>query len=656
MLGATCWDISAHERRSMKKPDGKYLQDYLKEKKTEYFERDAVDKNMYDLYHGSYVQELPAHVKADPIQTGYATQFIDRVMGIFTHTAPSFSMEPTGEGDEAVKHTTEVETFLNALFPAMEQEADEATWHMQTQDVLLYGRGISQMPPAGSIFWHNYPLPEDGEESAQYNKRTEEWKKGRRLPLAWRHVPAMGSYPETDNFGLAEICTTEIRSLRRLKNEYPKKTAFFEEAFGVDNARKLSFLKYANREYLGYFVGAENDPDPKVLSIIAHHCGEVPYIYIKGKTSSSNKPEHATKSLLYHMRPLILYLEKLLVQKGTAIRIWCWPQLVIKRKLDSVMGDDGNPIARNFNLEAGTTLELVEGEDVSFLVWTGNPPDIDEQIAIIQRYLDRMGLSSVMYGTTASDASSGYAINTLIQAAQSLFGPIGERLGMGYTRAGQLALKNVELLGQRVYVYKRPTSGWISLDGSQIKGYYNIRGIVRQTLPQDMPAKTMMAMNLTQGDNPLSSMYKVRTEILEDRSPDVTERQILLEEYKRSPEARAWRIQKALKEADMLLEQPQVAAAQMQGPLPPALAQLLGRPDLAGPAGAALGGPLGQAGMPMAPGLGMPTNMGPQAPAPQAVVNAAERTMNPQPRRQGGRPAGTKRQPGGPKMGGGVVP
>lgn len=641
----------------VKKPDAEYLKDYLKEKRSEYAQRDKVDQEMYDLYHGCYPIELPKRVKADPIRTGYATQFIDRVQGIFTHKPPTFSMIPTGEGDEAIRHTTDVEDFLNALFPAMQQEADEATWHNIVQDTFLYGRGISMMPPAGAIYWKDYPQLGDGEDHDEYNKRTDRWKKANRLPLAWRHVPSVESYPDTDDFGLAEICTKEVRTLRQITNQYPKKSTWLKKTFGDDIARKMDFVKYANRDWLGYFVQPHaTGDDPQPMSVIEHYCGQTPYIYIKGKTSSSRQPEHATKSLLYHMRPLILYLEKLLIQKGTAIRIWCWPQIVRKSKLDSTMGEDGNPLKSKLDIEAGETIELMEGEEVSFLVWTGSPPDIDEQIAIIQRYLDRMGLSSVMYGTTASDASSGYAINTLIQAAQSLFGPIGERLSIGYTRCGQLALKNIELLGQKVYVYQKPNGGWISLDGAKIDSYYNVQGIVRQTLPQDMPAKAMMAMNLTQGDNPITSMYKARTEIMEDESPDRTERQILLEKWKRSPEVQSFYIQKAIKQAGMKLDQQQVTPGQIQGPLPPALAGLLGRPDLAGPAGQALGGPLGQAGMPMLPGAGMPANMGPQLPPPQAVVNAAEAQYNPQPRRTGGRPAGAKREPGGAKLGGGVVP
>lgn len=644
-------------RKKAKAPTSEYLTDYLKEKRSEYGARDLVDQRMYDLYHGCYTVKVPPHVSVDIIRTGYATQFIDRVMGVFTHTPPSFTMEPTGIGDDPVRHTTEVETFLNSLFPAMQREAQENTWHSIVQDTLIFGRGISMMPPAAGIYWKDYPIMDEGEDPQGYNKRAETWKRGNRLPLAWRHVPASLSYPDFDDFGLGEIVTTEERTVRQLIRQYPKKENDLKKEYGKDDlGRKLNFVKYADRDVLAYYIEPEKNAKSSLLHSMAHHCGEVPYVYIKGRTSSSRQPEHAVKSLLYHMEPLVLYMEKLLMQKGTAIRIWCWPQLKVTRKLDSPLGEDGNPLVRKFDLEAGTTIELLEGEDVQFLVWTGSPPDIDEQVAIIQRYLDRMGLSSVMYGTTAADASSGYAINTLIQASQALFGPIVENLADGYTRLGVLAVKNVELLGQRVYVYKKPTGGWISLDGGSIQSYYNIRGIVEQTLPQDMPAKTMMAMNLTQGDNPLSSMYKVRTDILGDKSPDLTQRQIDLERWRSDPAVQQFYIQKVLKEAGMKLEAPPVAAGQIQGPLPPALAQLLGRPELAGPAGQPLGGVLGQAGMPMAPGLGMPTNMGPQLPNPQAVVTSAENRLNPQPRRQGGRPAGAKRAPGGAKMGGGVVP
>ncbi len=645
-----------------KAPDGEYIGSFLKEKRKEFSQRDAIDQKMYNLYHGDYKQPMPKKIQAEEIKTGYATQFIDRVQGIFTHDEPTFEMEPINEGDKAINQTSAIEEFLNALFPAMQSEAGQPTWDLITQDVLLYGRGVSQMPPAGSIYWKDYPKQGKEEEPSEYNKRSEGYKKTHRLPFGWRHVPAMGAYPEEDDYGLAEIATVEKRTVRRIMREYGEKA--LKEA-GFDSTRpetELSLVKYADRRWLIYALdGKEASGTPAVCRTIEHKCGMVPYSYIKGRMSSSTKPEHQLKSLLYHMYDLVLYMERLLMQKGSAIRLWCWPTLKVQLKADSPLGEDGNPM-RKFHVESGGTIELFEGEEASFLVWQGIGPDIDEQIATIQRYLDRMGLASVMYGTTAADASSGYAINTLIQAAQSLFGPIRASLSKGYEELGKLALRNLELLGQKVYVYSRPTdedakrkTGWIGLGPDDIKGYYNIKGRVEYRMPQDLAANAMTAMNLTQGDNPLMSMYKARTELLNDRSPDKTEKQILLEKWKRSPEVQQLYIQAMLKELAPQLEAMQQQAQQPpQGPLAPALANLLGQPELAGPMGQPMGGVLGQAGMPMAPGLGIPLNMGPQAPGPQAQVNAAESQYNP--KRTGGRPAGAKRQPSGPRMGQGGVP
>ena len=264
-----------------------------------------------------------------------------------------------------------------------------------------------------------------------------------------------------------------------------------------------------------------------------------------------------------------------------------------------------------------------------------------------------MGLASVMYGTTAADASSGYAINTLIQAAQSLFGPIAQHLAEGYAQLGKLALKNVELLGQRVYVYQKPSGkGWISLHPDDIGSYYNLRGLVQATLPQELPVNAQVAMQLTQGEHPLMDRALARGKLLKDPYPDRTERNIRRQTWADSPEVQQFYIQKALRDADMELEQ-MAPAQNPQGPLAPGLATAMGRPELAGPPSMAPGGLLGQGGIGMAPGVNMPSPPQPQTPPPQAQVNAAEATMNPLP---GGRRAGAARSPGGARKGRGVVP
>lgn len=633
--------------------DNEYLSVYLKEKRKEFSRRDTIDGEMYNLYHGDYTNPLPKEVVADDIHTGYATQFIDRVMGIFTQKAPMFHMEPTGVGDAAVARSTKVETFLNALFPAMQREAQRAIWQAVVQDTLLYGRGLSFMPPAEYIYWKDFPAREEDEEAGAYNERTEEWKRANHLPLAWRHVPALKEYPSEDDYGLAEICTVEERTARTLLSQYSDHEDKIKRICGDNLGRKMSFFKYANREELSYFIGGSRS-EPEKLFALEHKCGLVPYVRIRGKESSSPRPEHQLKSLLYHMKPLIMYLERLLIQKGSAIRIWCWPTPVITRRLDSPTGNEESPL-KTLDLAAGKTIELVEGETAGFLVWTGSPPDIDEQVATTQRFLDRMGLASVMYGTTAADASSGYAINTLIQAAQSLFGPIAEHLSDGYAQLGTLALKYIELLGQTIYVYKAPgKKGWLSLAPDDIRGYYHLEGRVKATLPQELPVNAQVALQLTAGDDPLMDRMWAATELLGVEDYDQHKLQMRIEKLEKSPQAEAWQVQKALEEAGMVLEQ--VQGPPPQGPIAPAMAQLLGQPGLAGPSMAPPGGVMGQATLPMAPGVGMPAMQTPQIPGPQAQVNAAEAQMTPVPPLPGGRRAGAARRPGGARKGQGRVP
>ncbi len=148
-----------------------------------------------------------------------------------------------------------------------------------------------------------------------------------------------------------------------------------------------------------------------------------------------------------------------------------------------------------------------------------------------------------------------------------------------------------------------------------------------------------------------------RTELLDDESPDKTEAAIRLQDWKDSDQVKQFYTQKAIEMANMQIQQEQAAGAVPQGPLAPALAQELGRPELAGPSMPAPGGVLGQAAVPMAPGVGMPANNQPQPPGPQAMATAAETQHKPVAGGStGGRRPGAARKPGGARLGGGTVP
>jgi len=67
---------------------------------------------------------------------------------------------------------------------------------------------------------------------------------------------------------------------------------------------------------------------------------------------------------------------------------------------------------RTVNLDKSLNITKIEdGEEVSFPVWPGNPPDVDNQLEFFRSRIQQSGFSESMYGSASGLAGSGYAIS-----------------------------------------------------------------------------------------------------------------------------------------------------------------------------------------------------------------------------------------------------
>jgi hypothetical protein len=493
-----------------------------------------------------------------------------------------------------------------------------------------------------------------GESDHDYNRRIEAWKRGKPIPISWQWVDPLNVFPTWDETGLAHILEVDQRDLATLSPERwnivdnPPELYELARADGSDASSGLvTFQQLWTRDTLTYAVNGE------VVHHQKHRYGRPPYVYAFGISPSTTDRSLRGLSVLYPLRHLLPYLDRLLSQKATAVRIWCWPTPVMRiRSNQALLSQLTNGqvnvesgIPRTVEITPGQTVTLYEDEEITFLTWQGNGPDADEMVQLVMGMVQKAGLSDVMYGQASSD-DSGYLVNQLIAAARMKLKPIIAHAETAAEHVVQVLWDIVEgQIKQPLYAYTREGAGggWIALDPKDLNGYRQVRVQVNPLLPTDTYARSSQAINEVRAG--LRSRQSAM-EMIGIEQPDEMERQILWDQFKQAQPIQQIIIQEIAKRYGMRMQAQQAPEMQMTPDhlaqampnLPPGLqqlllAQMMGQPQTPGSGPAVMAAP----GVQAAPG----------PPTPSAGAGIPPPVAGPQRRPQGvatGRAPGAKRQ------------
>lgn len=599
------------------KPTQEYILQLLTSLQIEYAKRVSDDKELDLLYFQENKVEVPANIETERVKPATAFETVARIKGVFTQTYPTIQVIEPGLGEASRAKSAKVENFLNALFPILEDERNEDVWEDVLEDVIRMGRGCCRLLWLNKR-WEAMPKREgqqddeflslEGEQQdREYIKRADEYKRGK-LPFRWQHIPVTGFYPiaSEEDGELAEVVYITKRRLSGLKRTYKN----IPGAPSYDPFLMVEFIEYWNSQWCGYFMGGLSD-GVSLLRVWKHRYGRPPFAYIKGQTTTSTEVTKQTLSVLEPMKDLIGYEERLITQRASLVRLWCWATAVIEHP---TLGGQMTEPPPKVEIKPSETVNVWEGTRIYFLAPNTSPAEVDQQVRWVAQRLQRLGLD-----VETSTELSGYAYATMLATARARLNPIANHLRRGFIKVAQLALDIVDLIGDTVYVYGKEgeASKWLSLSPSDIKGYRNLDVRVMAQLPTDKVAMAMLAKKLTEGEQPLIDRNMARERYLEITDPQKVEDEIRIQQLLDSPPIQQFMVAEALKRAGMKLE-PEQGAQIAPGMLPPALEQALG----------------------IAPGM-------PLTPAPVGATAGIEGM----PGGPGGRAAGQSRQPSGvPEM------
>jgi hypothetical protein len=579
--------------------------------------------------------EVPVGMEKDVVMIPTPYSGVERMVGTLTCDPPTIRVPPASASEASQKASSRLEKATAAILEQLQRQSDEDVVERFVESLIADGHGCMRLLYAPQM-WSGFPTRDkDGDEvegEDDYNKRTDMWKRGKPLPISWTWCDPLTVYPMWSERGLEYVLETDQREIATLDPDRFNLTNKAPELWQLIRTQSsngpVEFSQLWTRETLTYAV------DGKIVHHAKHDYRSVPYVYAMGTTISSRDPDYMGLSMLWPQRYLVPYLNRLLTQKASAVRLWSWPTPVIRTKGLSPNGDDGQP--RTISIKPGEPIVLNPDESIEFLTWSGPGPDSDEMLSLLMNLTEKAGISDSMYGINPG-GDSGYAINQLISAARMKFKPIIAHAQRSMERLIASLWDIIEYqIGQTLYVYERgKDGGWLDIGPDDLQGYRMVDVELNPLLPTDEYATSSRAINEMSAG--LRSIYSAM-ELLRIEQPDEEMNRIRVEKWMDSPEIGKLLTAEAVKAygLEQRLKQ-QVGMAELMAllpKLPPALGQAIQMMMMQAAGGGQGGGP---------PQGGMPPGMMGGGPPPGSMPPGAQ---------QGGPPVmaapGIQAAPGAP--------
>jgi hypothetical protein len=610
--------------------------------------RNGEYKELEALYNNEHDVGVAKGLAYETVRLGYAYDYVNRLAGIFTSQRPYIEVTEYSESEAALRHTSDLEEWLNLLLAEVEMQALELVWPGVVKDVLLYGMGASKLAYLPQM-WTGQPTRESSEfgkwrprngggefknyEEADYIRFVRDWRLSSAVPIGWTKCNPQGVYSMKDDLGIAEVVEIQERESRSILNMY--KAAKLQKAISNHHIQKVKWFEYQNRNWIAYGIaglgeGSEtwDKADIELLEVRGHSLGRPSYNIIEGE------------SIIKPSKELIVYQDRLASQHGTAIRYMSWPYIFKKlgpQSLEPELDETGQrPVPEK--IEPAVMNILREGEEVKPLVWTANMGDVTTQRAIVAAALESTAVSPTLRGQSGG-AETGYQQNLMQHAAKARFAELRKQFEKGYADIGLLVELIVEReAGSPVYIYADVERGsekpkkYYGQGPDDIKGYHQRKARLSVELPIDKAMLANVAIQLRgpKGDRlfpeqwvaqeimaiqnwPKMKALRLKEELEEQMEPTLV--QVTLDKFMRM--VQDFETQDALNPQESQRVEQVIAA----------LGQMGGVPGGAAP-----------------PGQGIQSGGGAPAPRPSTNVNR-------RPRQSVGRPAGQTGRPGGPRRG-----
>ncbi len=427
----------------------------------------ALDTTRTDFYLGQHQIEVPdlkiLGVTPEAVTANTGMEVIRRLKGLFGYG--QYQVNPSGNGAEPRREAEKFATFLNSIFPCLEDITQEDTWDLIKEDILRLGRAWSLTLPLFKRYTkeYGYPQRDDFKNDRTYNKNRAEWVEVQKPPISHRHIAASDVMALlTGDVGVERGVVVNLSSGARLKRLWPD--ASVVKAMGQEEeAKKYRIVTYVDATYCTYAYlgekGAHLGPvswgvkGGELLDSWPHKMGVCPLVLHVGQLTSDPRLEYRFRCVIDDILGIGVALDRLWTRQLTQVKIDGLNFMYIEAKAGS--GVDQREV---INLDTSGPLALREGEKPGRFPTSPVSPEGESLYAKMIQQKERLALTDVMRGLGGKD-QSGISYKLMRDAAQSEWTPVGGHMADGRRRQAQMVGRAVMALDEAVYVRNSTKDG-----------------------------------------------------------------------------------------------------------------------------------------------------------------------------------------------------
>lgn len=435
---------------------------------------------------------------ADEAQRVHATLSLNR---------PKLQVIPARESDTAEEEATLREKWTEAaLWEAGGRAPGHNTYSALVDATANDGGGWCKLVFSKDLWdarWAIKP-PKESEDTAayqDYDRKTEDAKKGAGVPFHWIAVDTLTVYPVWSGPGvLREVLEVTERPVHSTFRQYrltrdgsgnivPDELGEPSATQTSDSASTVEMVEHWDDTFCTWMVCGKNlagESTSAQIKQYKHGYGQVPYFYAPGLTPNFYRNRKTGMSVSETKRWLCEYLGFLLTLHAQyAARDLLTPLFRrVPEGAAPLVGSDGMPLAREDGPQPGEIINGRPGEEMEPIQYPTTSAALKEQIALVKEMIDKLETPRVT--SLSGLEGAGFAISQVLSEMRLRYDPIAqslERMLLDLTRfLWRLVRTKVR---ETVWVYGQgDKAGWLKAGPDELTETVGMRWTVDPERPE----------------------------------------------------------------------------------------------------------------------------------------------------------------------------
>ena len=514
---------------------------------------------------------------------------------------PIIAVVPANASPSTRAASTRIEMTLNGGQAQMEMRGDGDVWSRMVQDGLVYDAMVERIDRAPQAFWSDLtafdPKDPNGREplaekfirtfaeriaesaykpfdsAENYKKYRNEYKQRAGLPLRTVHVPLATFFPRYDGPTAIECYQREQRTLRSVLSSKlfnPDALAILASRAGSLTTKQLlstnvTILHYPNHVWHAYYAllptsgasfkdmnGNIKWPDatasdmigtPTLLHAYPHNIGRLTYNIGGGRNGGWKTQHNQIEAVMKGLCDLNQDADEYSSQVKTTQGELGWPTLVEEHDQD-LRDVTGTGVPKPMAVKPGKPIAIWKTENIRPLFTPAPNPMMQWIYANTINQFERLSGSAAIYGQQDPGVRTGFHAHLQIAQSEHLDDKIEAHFVMAAINRGDIMLRHIKELNERVYVWQRfsdkkgmKSGRYTYIDPKDLDVMPELDAQVRKPRPVDFDAAVRAALNASQDRSgpgtPLYDDDTILEKFLGEQAPDLIKQKIAIQNEQR---------------------------------------------------------------------------------------------------------------------------